>query len=803
MKRKALFILGAILLALHINGQIIPYLQIPTSESVIVNWRSQNGTESKVYYGEEKDGLNQIAVGTAELFSGTNDNNYAYVYHSVKLRSLKPNTLYYYKVEHNNNQSAVYSFKTQPQAGASGVYRFIILGDHQLTDGRYERLMNAAKRVAEQKYGTPVENHINLITNVGDQVNEGSLKQYDQVHFKTSELLSPNLPIATIVGNHETYADANLDLYKKHYFNNEYGYKGIRSNTSFYYAMQQGRVLFLMLSSEHPGTTQKRWVEQVIEKAKTDSEIDWIFSFNHRPIQAEQYVGDVSTWIRDEIMPLLNTTEKSVMNVAGHHHLYHRGQLRDYPTYHIISGGASWDQRWGQSIEKDFDDVQKTIDYWPFQIVETDSENRSVTVETYIIGNQAETFPETVLIDRFSRTIGKPKPNKPSVLPLSTTEIELPYTFQSSAYSTTTEYAYKSVQFQIASDENFSKPEFDLIRDYENIFGAHPSGGQLVDLHKDIDIFRQTITKEQLFNGTHYIRVRHRDRNLEWSDWSEYRSFTTKGGSDGPTSLSLNKKQYQPGENIEMTYNYALNQNDQWIGIYAENKVPGAADKSVKWSSAPGVSGSKTFMLENAGVYFAALFRDGGYIIQAKTDPFFVGKIPVLEADKNVFMPNEPIGFRFSNAPNLTKDWIGLYKEGQTPGKENSLKWQYISSGNGSISFSALSVGDYFISYFMQDGYYEPGERIYVQVQAPAVETNIVRTDNKNKLSIISNPESNQIRIRYLTNKPEQLKLYNASGHLVQCMCFTNDTVIETQKLSTGVYLLHIGKNVTKVIVKK
>jgi hypothetical protein len=57
---------------------------------------------------------------------------------------------------------------------------------------------------------------------------------------------------------------------------------------------------------------------------------------------------------------------------VGAHHLYHRGQLKNSPNYQIISGGTAWDQYWGMSNEQDFDDVQKTLTDWTYQIVEVD-----------------------------------------------------------------------------------------------------------------------------------------------------------------------------------------------------------------------------------------------------------------------------------------------------------------------------------------------------------------------------------------------------------------------------------------------
>jgi uncharacterized protein YjdB len=703
----------------------VPYLQTPTSTSIWVNWRTESNLGSKVFYGPTEDNLTNEVEGTTQDLKDPGDNySKNYYYHSVKLTGLQPATYYFYKVVSGSIESDVYRFRTQPENGDQSIYRFLILGDHQLTDDRYERLMKAAKAVCESKYGTPIENHINLITNVGDQVDKGTLKQYEQVHFDRSETLSPNLPIMTIVGNHETYGTLGLDAYNAHFIYDEITYKNISSGSEFYYAFQVGRVLFLMLSSEavHTNNTQLTWASRVIDAAKADTNIDWIFSYNHRPLQAEQYIGDVSFWVRDKVMPLLNTTEKSVMNVSGHHHLYHRGQLRDYPTYHIITGGAAWDQRWGQSTEQDFDDVQKTIDYWPFQIVELNPITHSMHVETYVIGNEKETLATPTLVDTFSRTFNQAKPNKPTLLPLeSDNPIELPYTFESSPYATTSEIDYNSVQFQVAASEDFAKLEFDLIRDFENIYGAHPTNCQLVDINNDVNIFRQTIERYQLFNGKHYIRVRHRDRNTEWSEWSDPLMFETVNGLAGEPEITSSKRTYAVNETLSFSFLNASNQNGQWIGIYKETQTtPEASSPSVQWENASGEAGFVTFNPTSSGVYYAAIFRDGGYDIIAKTDLFYVGNIPVLSANKTKYETGEAIEIHFSDAPALDKDWIGIYKMGETPGGEiTSTAWSYITAAQNntlSIQSNNLKKGYYFITYLMQERYFEPGERIYIQI---------------------------------------------------------------------------------------
>ena len=60
---------------------------------------------------------------------------------------------------------------------------------------------------------------------------------------------------------------------------------------------------------------------------------------------------------------------------------------KDDKVYNIISGGTAWDQYWGMSTEEDFEDVQKTISNWMYQIVDIDVVNGKMDVESYSIGS--------------------------------------------------------------------------------------------------------------------------------------------------------------------------------------------------------------------------------------------------------------------------------------------------------------------------------------------------------------------------------------------------------------------------------
>ncbi|MGN0037448.1 MAG: fibronectin type III domain-containing protein [Bacteroidaceae bacterium] len=691
-----------------------PYLQTSTSSSIWITWKTDYANTPVVEYGTDSQLLDQQQEGDTQQLSDT------YYWNSVHLTGLKPGTAYYYRIRSGEQQSAIYRFRTQPSEGSRSHLRILLMGDHQIKSrSGYEWLMQAAKRKIEEKYGN-LEDHINLIMNVGDQVDVGTLEQYEWIHLWKSQLMSPYLPIMTAVGNHETYSDPGMQTYASHYHYEDLSYQGISSGTENYYAYQVGRVLFVVLSTEHTGNEQKKWVRQIVNAAQTDDNVDFIISVNHRPIQAEQYIGDISAWVRNEIIPILNETPKHVLNYGGHHHLYHRGQWADHPLYHIINGAASWDQMWGMSSEKDYDDVQKTIDYWGYQILDFEfgSDSSEMTAECYAIGNR-ELVVDNLLIDTFHRIVGKAAPEKPSIAPLPET-IEQPYTVVGSTYQTTTDEPLNSVQFQFAKTEDFSTLEWESIRDVEDLYGSTGKPWHIpVDRNEQLDITRLDIPSNQLKNGRYYVRVRYRDANLEWSEWSDAQSFTVIGSIDGDPAITMSQQVIPAGQAFTVTYQYAPEGQNAWIGLYHKGQTPGP-NPSTKWAYVEGNSGNLTFQLEDIDEYFAVLFEDGGYTEAAPRIAFYVGPTPTIQTNKNTYEEGESITINYSNAPGLSGDWIGIYRMGKIPGTSDlSDSWAYTSSGstNGQMSLgSQLGKGYYFVNYFLRGEYFEPVERCYFSI---------------------------------------------------------------------------------------
>ena len=598
-----------------------PYLNQATDHSMQVCWKTKAQNQgSVVRYGTTSDQLDQQVTSTAQQIA-TN-----YYWHNAQIDNLQPNTIYYYQVTSGDQTSEVYHFRTMPEASNQKPFRILFIGDHQRNErSDYEWMIRMAKRTADQKWGeAPLEDHVRMLMNVGDQVDSGSVRQYEFTHLYKSREVMSLIPIMTCVGNHELFKDPDLKLYKGHYAS--YGdmtYQGIKSNSAFYYAYQAGPVLFIVLNTDGTSTTQKQWVEQVVTAADQDPQVKFIVSVQHRPLYAEQWAGDTNPWMTNEIMPILSSSKKHVLNCAGHHHLYARGQMSQWPVYHMISGGGvgtsaqDYEQLWGFTPDnRNRDEVQKTIDQWTYQLMEFDPVNEEMTVETYSIGNSRLAL-DNVLIDRFTRKLSQTdKPATPS-LNLSSTEVALPAVIQQQS----TVEGLHSSEYQIARDANFTDIIYQRTLLFEDFYDVDASF-MPKDVRNGLPVTTLELSKKDVPSGNFFIRCRNRSMNLDWSDYSEAKAITVSG-STAP-QLILDSKTYKPGATINVTYQNAPVGTQAWVGIYAKDKQPGSANPSYAWQYTTDANGTLQFDIQDINDYYAVLFADNGYTEISPRTPFTV-----------------------------------------------------------------------------------------------------------------------------------------------------------------------------------
>lgn len=703
-----------------------PSLQCVTPTTATIAWKtSSKPSIHRVMYGESAEELTNNVTSKIEQLGE------AYYWHTATLTDLKPNTTYYYQVR-TGKTTQVYELRTMPLPGQEGTMRVLILGDHQRNEvSDYEWLLHHAERRLNAKYGeAPLHQHVQFLMNMGDQVDAGQLTNYEQNHlYKNREVMS-QLPTMTTVGNHELNGDPDVTLYEKHYASyTELDYQSIASGTAKWYAYQTGRILWIVMDSDHRTAEQKMWVRRVVAAADQDSTVDVVISVQHRPLYAEMYTNDVSPWARDEIMPIISASPKHVLNCAGHHHLYARGQMTDYPLYHIISGGGvgtyanSYEQMFGVCLVDNFDreEVQKTVDQSTYQILEYDSETKTLSVECYAIGNRRLSI-DGELVDRFSRCLAQnTAPAKPT---LRATDNQLKQDVGAEGLH--------SAQYQVARDEAFTDIVEQHVATYEDCYWVddtfRPKDQNAGVPVTQFDLARFTTLK----NGKYYARVRNRSMSLDWSEWSAPVAFTFAQSTDQP-SISVDAEYYAPNQTITVSIaNADKLGSDAWVGIYAEGKRPGGGDNSYAWDYVKGKS-TLTFQLKDANGYFVTLFKDGGYteitervhflVLPARENPF------TMTTDKQVYQTGDPIVVDITGAPCLSKDWVGIYAEGLVPADAKCPTYLYMGTApdtqlklnvSGTKNYtSPLADGTYFVGYFLSDGYAEPYPRQYFVVGRP------------------------------------------------------------------------------------
>lgn len=160
-----------------------------------------------------------------------------------------------------------------------------------------------------------------------------------------------------------------------------------------------------------------------------------------------------------------------------------------------------------------------------------------------------------------------------------------------------------------------------------------------------------------------------------------------------------------PGQEIIFTYNSPNYTSTDWIGIFNEGDDPQSAT-AVVWKDLPSKSGTIAFAGSlDAGKYVAYLLDISNNII-AQTDVIEItSDYLMVSAEK--FLQGWPVRVNYKISDHQDKDWLAIYKEGDTPGGgASSVAWMYAPTDSGSVAFTDnLDVGDYMVYTLCCDGY--------------------------------------------------------------------------------------------------
>ena len=303
-----------------------PYLQIGTSTSGVVRWRTDLLTQGTVRYGTDPANLTGEAAETASV---TN--------HIVQISGLEPDTKYYYSVYSGGRNLAGgtdYWFKTSPLPGTRRPVRFWALGDSG-TAGYGITGSNNAINVREAFYRLAATNGpADLWFMLGDNAYDRGTDHEHQIGlFDMYPITLRNLFLWPTIGNHETaQATTIADFPYLQIFslpqNGEAG--GVPSGTPRYYSFDYANVHFVCLDSMTSGRTTNTAMGQWLVNDLAATTQDWIIVFFHHPPYTKgNHDSDRETeliQIRQNFNPIFEAHGVDLV-ICGHSHNLERSYL--------------------------------------------------------------------------------------------------------------------------------------------------------------------------------------------------------------------------------------------------------------------------------------------------------------------------------------------------------------------------------------------------------------------------------------------------------------------------------------------
>jgi len=320
----------------RLTGYRAPYIQMTTTDSVIIRWLTKSNEFGVVRYGEDSSHL-----ATIELENAPKKN------HMVKLRNLKPATRYFYQIGeingfHELNEARDW-FRTHPEKVVPT--RVWLIGDSGEPGDTLNQVRDAALNWMQANplpaapTGDKVEKGdkdslIDVWISLGDiAYRSGTNAQYQSALFDTFDSLTGNTALWPVYGNHDdrrwTYFNI-FDLPE----NAEAG--GLESHTENYYAVDYSNVHFVMLDSQESGLSKTGKMANWLKKDLAMNNKPWVIAaFHHPPYSRGTHDSDDESdsggrmeEMRENILPILEQGGVDLV-LSGHSHMYERSFLID------------------------------------------------------------------------------------------------------------------------------------------------------------------------------------------------------------------------------------------------------------------------------------------------------------------------------------------------------------------------------------------------------------------------------------------------------------------------------------------
>jgi len=296
-----------------------PYLQLGTPTRVVVRWRTNVITGTRVVWGTDSTSLSSSVVNASAVTE-----------HEIAITGLQPATRYWYAVGDVQtllSGDATHTFVTPPPVGTTQPVRAWIVGDSG-QPGATQLAVRDAFRAYTGARGA------DFWLMLGDNAyNGGTDAEYQNGVFAPYALPLRQWVLWPTRGNHDgVYGGTNNDYYDFFSLPSFAQAGGVSSGSEAYYSFDYANLHFVCLDSEGssrlPGGAMQIWLRA--DLAATNQ--DWIIAFWHQPPYSKgSHDSDSGAEthmleIRQNVLPILDSLGVDLV-LTGHSHSYERSFL--------------------------------------------------------------------------------------------------------------------------------------------------------------------------------------------------------------------------------------------------------------------------------------------------------------------------------------------------------------------------------------------------------------------------------------------------------------------------------------------
>ncbi len=291
-----------------------PYLQQLSTNSVVVRWRTNSATTSKVAYGTAINQINQSVSSGAVTTE-----------HELLINGLSANQKYYYTIGNLNTvilgPDVDQYWKTAPPTGSTQKMVAWILGDCGTGNAN-------ARAVRDAYHNYAGSNHTDMILFLGDNAYHfGTDSEYQGAVFDTYDEKLQNTVAFSARGNHENSTGSTIPYYDIFTFPTAAECGGVASGTEAYYSFDYGNAHFISLESFEVDRSVNGAMYNWCKSDLQNTTADWIVAFwHHPPYSKGSHDSDNETRLiqmRQNFLPLLDSFGVDLV-LTGHSHSYER-----------------------------------------------------------------------------------------------------------------------------------------------------------------------------------------------------------------------------------------------------------------------------------------------------------------------------------------------------------------------------------------------------------------------------------------------------------------------------------------------